>query len=117
MAAVRQFIHWDVSPANHRSYGLNQFADLDGDGKLDFLCLGYFAKHYEVLLNRDGKLQEAWHCGWEDSVTTSKVAVTWPLPAYASIDGAGKQDVWRPCSMAMQRSNGRFACTTPSRAS
>ena len=34
--AVRQFIHWDVSPANHRSYGLNQFADLDGDGKLNF---------------------------------------------------------------------------------
>jgi hypothetical protein len=91
--ALRQFIKWDVSPANYRSYGLNQFVDLNGDGLPDFLCLGYFAKHYEVLLNKNGKLEEAWHVGWEDSVTTSTVAVTWPLPPYADVDGDGKMDV------------------------
>ncbi len=90
---LRQFIDWDTSPANHRSYGLNEFIDLNGDGKPDFLCLGYFAKHYEVLLNKDGKFEEAWHYGWDDSVTTSNVGITWPLPAYGSIDGDGKKDV------------------------
>lgn len=91
--AVKQFLEWDTSPANHRSYGLNQFVDLNGDGRLDFLCLGYFAKHYEVLLNKDGKFSEAWHYGWDDSVTTSKVGLTWPLPPYADVDGDGKKEV------------------------
>ncbi|HWB53514.1 MAG TPA: VCBS repeat-containing protein, partial [Tepidisphaeraceae bacterium] len=90
---VKQFLKWSTAPANHRSYGLNQFVDLNGDGRLDFLCLGYFAKHYEVLLNKDGKFEEAWHYGWDDSVTTSKVGLTWPLPPYADVDGNGKMDV------------------------
>jgi outer membrane protein assembly factor BamB len=90
---VKQFLEWDTSPANHRSYGLNQFVDLNGDGRLDFLCLGYFAKHYEVLLNKDGKFTETWHYGWDDSVTTSNIGLTWPLPPYGDMDGNGKMDV------------------------
>ncbi len=91
--AVKQFLEWDTSPANHRSYGLNLFVDLNGDHKPDFLCLGYFSKHYDVLLNDNGKLKEAWHVGWDDSVTTGHVGLTWPLPAYGDVDGDGKPDV------------------------
>ena len=91
--AVKQFLEWDTSPANHRSYGLNQFVDLNNDGRPDFLCLGYFAKHYEVLLNDGGKLKEAWHVGWDDSVTTGHVGVCWPLPPYGDVLGDGKNDI------------------------
>ena len=91
--AVKQFIQWDTSPANVRSYGLNLFVDLNKDGRPDFLCIGNFAKHYEVLLNDGGKLKQAWHTGWADSVTTGKVAVSWPLPAYGDVDGDGKTDI------------------------
>lgn len=86
---VKQYLQWDVSPANERSYGLVEFVDLNGDGRKDFLCLANFAKHFEVLLNEDGKLKKAWHHGWEDSVTTSKMALTWPLPPYGDVDGDG----------------------------
>lgn len=91
--AVKQFIGWDVSPANVRSYGLNQFVDLDGDGREDFVCLGNFSKHYEVLLNRGGKFVEAWHQGWADSVTTAHVSVCWPAVAFADLDGDGKKEL------------------------
>src|SRR5439155_7985801 len=57
------------------------------------LCIGNFAKHYEVLVNEGGKLKEAWHVGWADSVTTGKVALSWPLPAYADVDGDGRLDL------------------------
>ena len=57
-----------------RSYGLDEFVDLNGDGKPDFLCIGNFAQHHEVLLNENGKLKEAWHYGWPESVTTGTVA-------------------------------------------
>jgi hypothetical protein len=91
--AVKQFIQWDTSPANVRSYGLNHFVDLNKDGRPDFLCIGNFAKHYEVLLNDTGKLKQAWHNGWADSVTTGKVAVSWPLPAYGDVDGDGNAEI------------------------
>jgi hypothetical protein len=91
--ALKQFVQWDVSPSNVRSYGLNQFVDLNGDGRMDFLCLAYFSKHYEVLLNDNGVLKEAWHCGWPESVMTGKVALTWPLPPVADLDGDGKSEL------------------------
>ncbi len=89
----KQFVQWDVAPANIRSYGLTQFADLDGDGRDDFLCIANFAQHHEVLLNRGGQLTPAWHHGWNESVTTGKVATTYPLPAFADLDGDGKPEV------------------------
>ena len=84
---VKQFIKWDVTPANVRSYGLNRFLDLNGDGREDFLCIANFSQHHEVLLNREGKLEEAWHYGWHESVTTGTVATTWPEPPVADLDG------------------------------
>lgn len=90
---VKQFYGWDTSPANVRSYGLDQFVDLNGDGKVDFLCIGNFAQHHEVLLNEKGKLKEAWHFGWPESVTTGTVATNWPLPAYADVHGDGKLEI------------------------
>ncbi|MDQ3439906.1 MAG: VCBS repeat-containing protein, partial [Planctomycetota bacterium] len=90
---VKQFAAWDVAPANVRSYGLTEFVDLDRDGREDFLCIANFAQHHEVLLNRGGKLEKAWHHGWDESVTTGKVATTWPLPAHADIDGDGRTEV------------------------
>ena len=86
---VKQYVAWDVSPANERSYGLVEFVDLNRDGLKDFLCVANFAKHFEVLLNEKGTLKKAWHHGWEDSVTTSTMALTWPLPPYADVDGDG----------------------------
>lgn len=91
--AKEQFIEWDVSPGNVRSYGLTEFVDLDGDGREDFLCIANFAQHHEVLLNRDGTLEKAWHYGWDESVTTGKVATTWPEPPYADVDGDGAMEL------------------------
>ena len=90
---MKQFVKWDVSPGNVRSYGLDKFVDLNGDGREDFLCIADFAQHHEVLLNVDGRLQQAWHYGWAESVTTGKVVTTWPEPPYADIDGDGQMEI------------------------
>ncbi len=90
---LKDFVAWDVSPANPRSYGYVRFADLDKDGLEDFLCIGDFAQHHEVLLNRNGKLSLVWHYGWPESVTTGKVATRYPSPPYADIDGDGRFEV------------------------
>lgn len=91
--AVKRFFQWDVSPANVRSYGLTRFVDLDGDGREDFLCIADFSQHHEVLLNKDGELELAWHYGWPESVTTGKVATAYPEPPYADVDGDGDLEV------------------------
>ena len=88
-----QFIQWDVSPANVRSYGLSEFTDLDGDGRDDFLCIGNFSQHHEVLLNVGGQFKEAWHQGWAESVITGHVATTYPVPAHGDVDGDGHQEI------------------------
>lgn len=90
---VKHFAQWDVAPANVRSYGLVEFLDLNGDAREDFLCIANFAQHHEVLLNRDGKMEKAWHYGWPESVTTGKVATAWPEPPYADLDGGGLEIV------------------------
>ena len=90
---VKQFIQWDVSPGNSRSYGLDQFVDLNGDGLEDFLCIADFAQHHEVLLNKNGKFEQAWAHGWSASVMTGKIATTYPVPPYADVDGDGKLEI------------------------
>ncbi len=80
---LKQYLGWDVSPGNVRSYGLVEFVDLNGDDREDFLCIANFSQHHEVLLNQNGALNEAWHRGWPESVTTGKVVSTWPEPPYA----------------------------------
>ena len=90
---VKHFVDWDVAPANVRSYGLVRFVDLDGDGREDFLCIANFAQHHEVLLNRNGRMELAWTHGWPESVTTGKVATTWPEPPVADIDGDGRYEI------------------------
>jgi hypothetical protein len=91
--ALRQFVKWDVAPANVRSYGLVRFQDLNGDGREDFLCIANFAQHHEVLLNEDGRLKQAWAHGWDDSVTTRTVATVWAEPPIADVDGDGKAEM------------------------
>ncbi|MCP4638989.1 MAG: VCBS repeat-containing protein [bacterium] len=91
--ALKHFAKWDVSPANKRSYGHIEFSDLNGDGREDFLCIADFAQHHEVLLNNNGAMEKAWSHGWGESVTTGKVATTWPTPPYADIDGDGRLEV------------------------
>jgi hypothetical protein len=91
--AVQQFLGWDVSPGNVRSYGLVRFVDLDGDGREDFLCIANFSQHHEVLLNRGGELELAWAKGWPESVTTGKVATTWAEPPQADLDGDGRLEI------------------------
>ncbi len=86
---LKDFVKWDVSPANMRSYGHIEFTDLDRDGREDFFCIASFAQHHEVLLNRNGKLEKAWHHGWGESVTTGQVATRFPLPPYGDVDGDG----------------------------
>lgn len=90
---VKHFVKWDVSPANVRSYGHVEFVDLNADGREDFLCIANFAQHHEVLLNQDGRMELAWVHGWPESVTTGKVASTWPEPPYADLDGNGKFEI------------------------
>jgi hypothetical protein len=90
---VDQFLEWDVSPANERSYGLVRFQDVNNDGWVDFFCIGNFAHHHEVLLNHNGRLELAWTHGWANSVTTSKIATTWPEPPIADVDGDGKLEM------------------------
>ncbi len=91
--AVKQFVKWDVSPANVRSYGLVRFVDLNGDALEDFLCIATFAQHHEVLLNKGGAYEEAWHYGWPESVTTGKVVTVHPDPPYADLDGDGALEI------------------------
>jgi len=91
--AVKHFAAWDVAPANVRSYGYTRFVDLNNDGLEDFLCIANFAQHHEVLLNRGGTLEKAWHQGWAESVTTGKVVTTWPEPPYADVDGDGGLEI------------------------
>ena len=90
---VKQFLTWDVSPANLRSYGLVRFQDLNGDGLPEFLCLANFSQHHEVLLNEKGRLRLAWTHGWDTSVTTQTIATTWPDPPVADVDGDGKLEL------------------------
>lgn len=89
----KHFIMWDVSPANNRSYGLVEFVDLDLDGREDFLCIGNFAQHHEVLLNKGGAMELAWTHGWPESVTTRHVATVWPEPPYGDVDGDGRLEI------------------------
>lgn len=91
--ALKDFVKWDVSPANMRSYGHIEFVDLDGDGREDFFCIANFAQHHEVLLNRNGKLEKAWHHGWGESVTTGQVASRFPLPPYGDVDGDKRKEL------------------------
>lgn len=91
--ALKHFVQWDVSPGNVRSYGLNRFLDLNFDGRDDFLCIANFSQHHEVLLNQDGEMVEAWHHGWDESVTTGKVVSTWPEPPNADLDGDGAFEI------------------------
>ena len=91
---VLQFLDWDVAPANIRSYGLTKFADLDRDGREDFLCIANFAQHHEVLLNRDGKMVKAWHHGWDESVTTGTVATRYPTIPDVDFDGDKRRDLF-----------------------
>jgi len=91
--SVNQFLTWDVSPANVRSYGLVRFQDLNSDGLPEFLCIANFAQHHEVLLNEKGRLKRAWAHGWDTSVTTQTVATTWPDPPIADVDGDGKLEM------------------------
>ena len=90
---VNQYLTWDVSPANVRSYGLVRFQDLNGDGLPEFLCIANFSQHHEVLLNEKGRLKRAWAHGWDTSVTTQTIATTWPDPPIADVDGDGKLEM------------------------
>ncbi|MCF6285953.1 MAG: VCBS repeat-containing protein [Candidatus Hydrogenedentes bacterium] len=90
---LKDFAKWDVNPANVRSYGYTRFVDLDGDGREDFLCIANFSQHHEVLLNKNGTMEKAWHQGWAESVTTGKVVTTWPEPPYADVDGDGDLEI------------------------
>jgi outer membrane protein assembly factor BamB len=90
---VNQFLTWDVSPANVRSYGLVRFQDLNGDGLPEFLCLANFSQHHEVLRNDKGRLARAWAHGWDTSVTTQTIETTWPDPPVADVDGDGKLEL------------------------
>ncbi|PWU09578.1 MAG: hypothetical protein C5B50_27080 [Verrucomicrobia bacterium] len=90
---AKQFLTWDVSPANIRSYGLVRFQDLNGDGLPEFLCIANFAQHHEVLLNEKGRLKLAWAHGWDTSVTTQTIVTTWPDPPVADVDGDGKLEL------------------------
>ncbi|MFH1741853.1 MAG: VCBS repeat-containing protein, partial [bacterium] len=84
---VKQFIGWDVSPGNNRSYGLVKFVDLNDDGLKDFLCIADFSHHHEVLLNNNGKMEIAWVHGWPDETVNRKIVSTWPEPPHADVDG------------------------------
>lgn len=90
---VKQFIGWDVSPANNRSYGLVRFVDLNGDGLEEFLCIADFSHHHEVLLNVGGRLEPAWVHGWPDETVNRKLVSTWPESPQADIDGDGRIEV------------------------
>lgn len=103
---VQQYLEWDVSPANVRSYGLVRFQDLNGDGLPEFFCIGDFAHHHEVLRNDNGVLKLAWAHGWENSVSTSKLATTWPDPPIADVDGDGKLEML--VNMFNSESEGRW---------
>lgn len=88
-----QYLEWDVSPANRRSFGLTRFLDLNGDGCEDLLVIGNFAVHHEVLLNKGGQLEVAWVHGWEDNVTTSSIKTIWPEPPQVDVDGDGRLEI------------------------
>lgn len=90
---VHQFLGWDVSPANVRSYGLVRFQDLNGDGLPEFFCIANFSHHHEVLINEQGRLKLAWAHGWDSSVTTQTLATTWPDPPIADVDGDGRLEM------------------------
>jgi len=105
---MKQFVKWDVSPANVRSYGLVKFVDLNQDGREDFLCIADFAQHHEVLLNNNGTMEKAWSYGWPESVTTGKVVTTWPEPPDVDVDGDGDLEI----VVSMYNSEGENAWLT-----
>ncbi len=90
---LKQFVKWDVSPGNVRSYGLVKFVDLNHDGREDFLCIANFSQHHEVLLNKNGTMEKAWSYGWPESVTTGKVVTTWAEPPDVDVDGDGGLEI------------------------
>src|SRR5579884_283252 len=103
---VHQYVEWNPAPANVRSYGLVRFQDLNGDGLPEFFCIGDFSHHHEVLVNEKGQFKLAWTHGWDNSVTTSKLATTWPDPPIADVDGDGKLEML--VNMFNSESEGRW---------
>lgn len=83
---------WDPQGANARQYGWNELADVDGDGKLDFINIS-MTKHVDVLRNVGGKLQLAWTHGWPDPVTTEARSLHVPSDPVTDLVGDGRREI------------------------
>ena len=76
-----------------RSYGCFGTYDFDHDGRTEFLVMGDFSKHVDVLGFRDGKLSVLWQRAIElDISNPQKVLRVGPQPV-ADVDGDGRDEI------------------------
>ena len=76
-----------------RSYGFFGTYDFDRDGRTEFLVMGDFSKHVDVLGFRDGKLSVLWQRAIElDISNPQKVFRVGPQPV-ADLDGDGRDEI------------------------
>jgi hypothetical protein len=76
-----------------RSYGFFGAYDFDHDGRAEFLVMGDFSKHVDVLGFREGKLSVLWQRAIElDISNPQKVLRVGPQPI-ADVDGDGHEEI------------------------
>lgn len=106
-----------------RSYGFFGTYDFDHDGRTEFLVMGDFSKHVDVLGFREGKLSLLWQRAIElDISNPQKVLRVGPQPV-ADVDGDGSDEIlinvfndtgdgrWH--LTACDALNGRVRCALP----
>ena len=77
----------------HRSRGFIGMADIDNDGRDEFLDVGLFQIAVEVCDYKDGKMSILWNDKIELNIMAHSRIINTPFDALCDIDGDGKYEV------------------------
>lgn len=76
-----------------RAYGWLGAFDLNGDGKQEFVVIGDFENHVDVLGWKDGQLQALWHRLIERGITRKNTVLHPGVNPVQDVDGDGRPEI------------------------